>query len=103
MPALSLGVLVSGTGTNLQAILEAIDERRLAATVRVVISNKPGVVALELELNCAVVSHTSARNLYWSVEQQLAHLTVNGASLRTGDLLASGTISGPEPDAGRAT
>ena len=28
----------------------------------------------------------------------LAHMTVNGASLRTGDLFASGTISGPEPD-----
>ena len=36
--------------------------------------------------------------LYWSVAQQIAHLTVNGASLRTGDLLGSGTISGPERD-----
>ena len=52
-------------------------------------------VALEVELNGAVVSRTSARNLYWSVEQQLAHLTSNGAALRSGDLLASGTISGP--------
>ncbi len=33
--------------------------------------------------------------MYWTVAQQLAHLTVNGASLRTGDLLASGTVSGP--------
>ena len=33
--------------------------------------------------------------LYWSAAQQIAHLTVNGASLRTGDLLGSGTISGP--------
>jgi fumarylacetoacetase len=56
-------------------------------------------VALEVELNGDVVSRTSARHLYWSVEQQVAHLTVNGASLRTGDLLATGTISGPEPDA----
>jgi fumarylacetoacetase len=32
------------------------------------------------------------------VEQQIAHLTSNGAALRTGDLLASGTISGSEPD-----
>src|SRR3712207_8295754 len=30
--------------------------------------------------------------------QMLAHLTVNGASLRTGDLFASGTISGPAPE-----
>jgi fumarylacetoacetase len=52
---------------------------------------------LEVELNGDVVSRTSARYLYWSVEQQIAHLTVNGASLRTGDLLASGTISGSGP------
>ena len=36
--------------------------------------------------------------MYWSPAQMLAHLTVNGASLRTGDLFASGTICGPEPD-----
>jgi fumarylacetoacetase len=53
-------------------------------------------VELEVELQGEVVSRTSARNLYWSVAQQVAHLTVNGASLRTGDLLASGTVSGPE-------
>jgi fumarylacetoacetase len=34
--------------------------------------------------------------MYWTVAQQLAHLTVNGASLRTGDLFASGTVSGPD-------
>ena len=34
--------------------------------------------------------------MYWTAAQQLAHMTVNGASLRTGDLFASGTISGPE-------
>lgn len=36
--------------------------------------------------------------MYWTYAQMLAHLTVNGASLRTGDLYASGTISGPEPE-----
>lgn len=41
-----LGVLVSGTGSNLQAILDAIGARTLNATVRCVISNKPGVLAL---------------------------------------------------------
>ena len=35
--------------------------------------------------------------LYWSMPQQLAHATVNGASLRTGDLFATGTLSGPDP------
>ena len=56
-------------------------------------------IDLEVELAGEIVSRTSARNLYWTPEQQVAHLTSNGASLRTGDLLASGTISGPEPHA----
>ena len=56
-------------------------------------------IALEVELNGTIVSRTNARHLYWSIEQQVAHLTSNGASLRTGDLLASGTISGAEDGA----
>src|SRR5206468_10342940 len=52
-------------------------------------------VPLEVELNGEIVSRTNARHLYWNVAQQIAHLTSNGATLRTGDLLASGTISGP--------
>jgi fumarylacetoacetase len=36
--------------------------------------------------------------MYWTAAQQLAHMTVNGASLRTGDLFASGTVSGPTRD-----
>src|SRR5262249_45978697 len=41
---------------------------------------------------------SNARHLYWNVCQQLAHHTVNGCNLQPGDLLASGTISGPTPD-----
>jgi fumarylacetoacetase len=44
----------------------------------------------------ATISRGSAAGLYWRLPQQIAHLTINGANLRTGDLLASGTISGPE-------
>ena len=51
---------------------------------------------LEVELGGAIVARTSARHLYWTPAQMIAHLTVNGACLRTGDLLGSGTISGPE-------
>jgi fumarylacetoacetase len=54
-------------------------------------------VALELELNGEVVSRGNASTLYWTMPQQLAHATSNGAAVRTGDLLASGTISGAEP------
>jgi fumarylacetoacetase len=42
-----------------------------------------------------VVSRTNFQNLYWSISQQLAHHTVGGCNLQPGDLLASGTISGP--------
>jgi fumarylacetoacetase len=52
---------------------------------------------LSVELSGTVVSETNARGLYWTMPQQLAHATVNGASTRTGDLFASGTISGPDP------
>ena len=48
-------------------------------------------------MNGDVVSRPPYRTMYWSPAQMLAHLTVNGASLRTGDLYGSGTISGPEP------
>ena len=54
-------------------------------------------VELEVELSGTVVARTNARGLYWTMPQQLAHATVNGASLATGDLFASGTISGPDP------
>jgi fumarylacetoacetase len=51
-------------------------------------------VALEIELNGEVVSRPPAAQLYWTPAQMLAHLTVNGAALRAGDLFATGTISG---------
>jgi len=52
-------------------------------------------IPLEVELNGKVISRTNAKHLYWNIAQHVAHLTSNGATLRTGDLLASGTISGP--------
>ena len=55
-------------------------------------------IEVEVVLNGEVVSRPPYRTMYWSPAQMLAHLTVNGASTRTGDLFASGTISGPEPD-----
>jgi fumarylacetoacetase len=54
-------------------------------------------VDLEVELNGTVISRVNARGLYWTVPQQLAHATVNGAAARPGDLFASGTISGASP------
>jgi fumarylacetoacetase len=62
-------------------------------------------LALDLEVALApagghgedVVSRTSFAGLYWQMPQQVAHMTVNGAPLRTGDLFASGTVSGAAP------
>jgi fumarylacetoacetase len=55
-------------------------------------------IAFEVVLNGEVVSRPPYSAMYWSPAQMLAHMTVNGASLRTGDLFASGTISGDERD-----
>jgi fumarylacetoacetase len=65
-------------------------------------SGEPLALDLDLEVALATagsdaaetVSRTSARDLYWSAAQQLAHLTAGGARVRAGDLFASGTISG---------
>jgi fumarylacetoacetase len=53
---------------------------------------------LEVRLNGVVVSRPPFAGMYWTPAQQLAHLTVNGASVRTGDLYASGTVSGAHRD-----
>ncbi|MFJ1702917.1 fumarylacetoacetase [Kitasatospora sp. NPDC088346] len=53
---------------------------------------------LKVSLNGHPVSRPPFAAMYWTAAQQLAHMTVNGAALRTGDLYASGTVSGPEPE-----
>jgi fumarylacetoacetase len=53
-------------------------------------------ITLEVRLNGQLISRPPSSGLYWTGPQQLAHMTVNGANLRTGDLYASGTVSGPE-------
>ena len=45
-----------------------------------------------------LICSTNFKNMYWTVAQQIAHHTVNGCNLNVGDLLASGTISGTEPN-----
>ncbi len=72
----------------------------------------PGDWAFDIELEVALESQpmrgervpplticrTNFRSMYWNICQQLVHHTVGGCNLRAGDLLASGTISGPTPD-----
>ena len=92
--------------TSISATVTTLDELTVVAGAKqepqpldyLRIENFAFDIPLELELNRTVISRTNARNLYWNVAQQIAHLTSNGATLRTGDLLASGTISGPGED-----
>ena len=53
-------------------------------------------IALEVTLNGTTISRPPYASMYWTPAQMLAHLTVNGATTRTGDLYASGTVSGAE-------
>ena len=52
---------------------------------------------LEASVNGVTATATNFARVYWTFAQQLAHMTVNGATARTGDFYASGTVSGPTP------
>lgn len=68
---------------------------------------KDGPQTFDIQLQVAIqpangvdpmtVCRSNFRYLYWSIAQQLAHHTINGCNVRPGDLMASGTISGPDP------
>ena len=58
-------------------------------------------VALEVEIipengEGLTVCRSNFKHMYWNMRQQLAHHTVNGCNIHAGDMMASGTISGPE-------
>jgi fumarylacetoacetase len=55
-------------------------------------------LSLRIELNGHQIARPGFASMYWTPPQQLAHATANGATLRTGDLFASGTVSGPDRD-----
>ncbi|UIZ14760.1 fumarylacetoacetase [Streptomyces sp. R527F] len=87
--------------------LEALDAARTAPPARDVPllpylddaeDEEPGGfdIRITVEINGQAVAEPPFASMYWTAAQQLAHMTVNGASLRTGDLYGSGTVSGPE-------
>ncbi|GAA3392339.1 fumarylacetoacetase [Streptomyces roseoviridis] len=87
--------------------LEALDAARVAPPARDFPllpylddsgEEEPGGFDLRITVtvNGEVVAEPPFSTMYWTAAQQLAHMTVNGASLRTGDLYGSGTVSGPE-------
>jgi len=56
-------------------------------------------ITLEVYLNTQLMGRSNTRDLYWTPAQMIAHHTSNGCNLRSGDLLASGTVSGDAPEA----
>jgi len=62
--------------------------------------DEPAGYDIDIEVGCngTMVAQVPYASTYWSPAQMLAHLTSGGARLRTGDVFASGTVSGPEPD-----
>jgi fumarylacetoacetase len=54
-------------------------------------------IELEVRINGTLVSRPRYADMHWTYAQMLAHLTSNGSAVRTGDVFASGTVSGPEP------
>ncbi|UXY36355.1 fumarylacetoacetase [Streptomyces albidocamelliae] len=88
--------------------LEALDHARVAPPERTypllpyLDDSAPDIepggydLRISVAINGHVVSEPPFSTMYWTAAQQLAHMTVNGASLRTGDLYGSGTVSGPE-------
>jgi fumarylacetoacetase len=102
----SFATTVSGWVTPLAALAAArvTPPAQEPAVLPYLLDPDPWALDLHLELaltragHTAVLSRPEFAGMYWTPGQQLAHLTVNGASLRTGDLFASGTISGERPD-----
>ncbi|MEV6295420.1 fumarylacetoacetase [Streptomyces sp. NPDC051896] len=88
--------------------LEALEHARVAPPERThpllpyLDDSAPGIepggydLRISVAINGHVISEPPFSTMYWTAAQQLAHMTVNGASLRTGDLYGSGTVSGPE-------
>ncbi|WP_209426618.1 fumarylacetoacetase [Pararhodobacter sp. SW119] len=89
----------------------ALDPFRVAAPERepelLPYLHEPGPMNYDIELEVeltpqggapVVITRTNYREMYYSAAQQLAHHTTAGAPMRPGDLLGSGTVSGPERD-----
>ncbi|MBC6998737.1 fumarylacetoacetase [Cytophaga sp. FL35] len=59
-------------------------------------------IELEVDIktaeNSTTVSKSNFKYMYWTMAQQLAHHTINGCKINSGDMMGSGTISGPTPD-----
>lgn len=87
-----------GDPAPLPYLLDAGDQRQGAFSIALEVAIRSARMAADGHAPFTV-GRSHATDLYWTVAQLVAHHSVNGCNLRPGDLLGSGTISGPTPDA----
>jgi fumarylacetoacetase len=91
--------------------LDALEPLRVPGPVQdppplpYLVTERDGCFDVQLEVGIepeggaeTTVCRSNFKHMYWNMAQQLAHHTVNGCNIRCGDMMASGTISGPEQD-----
>jgi fumarylacetoacetase len=95
----SFATSMSAWVTPLGALPKVAPREQDFAPAEYLRASEPWALDIELEIEVAgeVLSRPRSSWLYWTPAQMLAHMTVNGARLRAGDLFASGTVSGSEP------
>jgi fumarylacetoacetase len=86
-----------GDPAPLDYLLWETDQRRGAFDISLEVYLRTGVMRQRSQ-NPVRVSRGRFTSMYWTVAQLLAHHTSNGCNLRAGDLLGTGTVSGPEPE-----
>lgn len=81
---------------NVLPYLEYSGEKNIDIHLEVSILPSGTLSEAEVRKQETVISRSNYKYMYWTMEQQLAHHTCNGCNINVGDLMASGTISGPE-------
>uniref|UniRef100_A0AAX7TZ83 Fumarylacetoacetase n=1 Tax=Astatotilapia calliptera TaxID=8154 RepID=A0AAX7TZ83_ASTCA len=102
----NFGTTISPWVVPMEALLPFAEPNPIQFTIIMLLVRR--VTCFEMNL-CSVVKgkgmaeavnicRSNFKYMYWTMKQQLAHHTVNGCNVKPGDLLASGTISGPDPE-----
>ena len=83
---------VKGPEQNPEVLSYLVCDQNLAYDIQLQVALQPENVEE------TIICNSNFKHMYWNMSQQLAHHTVNGCNVRCGDLMGSGTISGPTPD-----
>jgi fumarylacetoacetase len=91
----SIGTRPEGDPTPLPYLLDDLDQREGALDLYLDVSLITRRMR-DMGLPPHQLARSNARYMYWTVAQMIAHHTSGGCNLRSGDLLGTGTISGPD-------